>query len=226
MTENILIRNAREDDIDFLIESIIHAEKSNTNKLSYSTIFEISESDVRNILRNILIENIEGQELCMSSFRIAEVNGEIAGACAAWIEGQSGQSSSLIRANLIYHFFPRENQLKANQKADMINLLTIEREKGALQFECAWVKDKFKGKKISNRIMLKHLEYYLHDYPNLRKAQIIMVKSNEQAWKAHRKLGFRVVKEVYCNQPEILQILPSDRMMLIEANIDEIIKNI
>ena len=220
--ENLKIRKAEINDVDFLIDTIINAEKSGTDKLSYAGIFEINEAEVRSILKNILPENIEGQELCISSFLIVEIDGELAGACASWIEGDTGMPSSIIKANLIYNYFGKERILNANEKSVMLKALHIEREKGTLQFESAYVKDKFKGNGISNKMMLAHVGNYLKIYPDITKAQIIMVKTNDKALLAHQKLGFKIVKEVFVDDDKILEILPSNRLILIESNITDL----
>lgn len=68
----IIIRKATLLDIDFLIEAIIAAEKSGTDILSYSTIFDLTERDVQNMLRNVLEKNVTGCELSPCNFLIAE----------------------------------------------------------------------------------------------------------------------------------------------------------
>jgi len=80
MEEEVKIRRANRADIDFIIETIIEAEKSLTDKISYCNIFSLSESELLDILRNILSEDITGQDLCYSEYLIAEVNGVVAGA--------------------------------------------------------------------------------------------------------------------------------------------------
>ena len=221
MCDSINIRNAVPADVDFLAETIINAEKSNTEKLSYSTIFEIPEKEVKEILKTILLADIVGQELCLSSFLVAEIDGEQAGACAAWIEGKSGLSSSIIKSNVIYNFFPSENIKKAQEKSNLLKELNLKREAGTLQLESAWVIEKFKGKGICNKIMLKHIANYSKKNPELKKAQIIMVKANDIALNAHKKLGFKLVSEVKSNDKRILDILPSDTMILIETDIEQ-----
>ena len=60
--ENLVIREASERDIDFIIETIIEADKSGSNVISACNILNVNEQEYRNILKNILNDNIEGQE--------------------------------------------------------------------------------------------------------------------------------------------------------------------
>ena len=66
MNEHI-IRSATIDDISFLVETIIEAEKSGTDRLSYSTVFGLSNEDTHKYLNDMLKEEIDGCELSVSS---------------------------------------------------------------------------------------------------------------------------------------------------------------
>ena len=71
MKTNISIRKATEKDIPFLIETIIAAEKSGTETIAYCSIFSLGKEEFTELLKNILEEDIQGQELCVSDFLIA-----------------------------------------------------------------------------------------------------------------------------------------------------------
>lgn len=60
--ENLVIRVATIHDIEFIIETIIEADKSGSNVISACNILNVNEQEYRNILKNILNDNIEGQE--------------------------------------------------------------------------------------------------------------------------------------------------------------------
>ena len=69
-TDRIIIRQAEISDIDFIIEAILEADRSDTDRISYCTIFNLSRVEFRKILREILIEDIQGSELCLSDFLV------------------------------------------------------------------------------------------------------------------------------------------------------------
>ena len=46
MIEKLKIKKAKLEDVDFIVESLIEAEKNNTKVLSYSTIFNLKISKV------------------------------------------------------------------------------------------------------------------------------------------------------------------------------------
>ena len=80
---DFILRPATIYDAPFLAETIIEAEKSGTDKLSYSTIFGLTEDEVHKYLIDILEEEIDGCELSISSFTIAESKGKVAAALSA-----------------------------------------------------------------------------------------------------------------------------------------------
>ena len=53
---DFIFRKACLDDIPFLTETIIQAEKSGTEILSYKEIFGLQELEIRNIIKDILSE--------------------------------------------------------------------------------------------------------------------------------------------------------------------------
>ena len=104
----ITIRNATLLDIPFLVETIIEAEKSGTNTLSYSTIFGLSEADAKKYIALMLDEEVDDCELSVNAFLVAELNGETVGAVCAWIEEAEGVSSSTLKGNLLRFTLPNK----------------------------------------------------------------------------------------------------------------------
>src|SRR3989339_169360 len=127
MKTNISIRKATEKDIPFLIETIIAAEKSGTETFAYCSIFSLGKEEFTELLKNILEEDIQGQELCVSDFLIAEEKGISVGACCGWIEGENGTSSSL-KANILHYFLGEEKIAEAQGIMKIADALHIERE--------------------------------------------------------------------------------------------------
>jgi len=152
MLNDLVIRNATYRDIGFITETIIEAEKSFSNKISYCTIFSLSETELIDLLNLILAENITGQELCYSEYLIADYNSQYAGTCASWIEGLQGFISAVLKANLLYTFWGKGK-----------------REKWTLQIENAYVKNEFSGRGIIAQLILEHIRLQILKYPNLKK---------------------------------------------------------
>lgn len=220
MNENFKIRTAVEKDIDFIIETIIEAEKSGTDKISYCNVFEISEIEFKMILRNILEEDIEGQELCLSGFLVADSNGNPAGAVCSWVEAKEGSSSAIIKASILHFFIKKENIEKASAKSELLEELTIERESGSIQIESVYVHNNFRGMGVSGMLILENIKKHLCEDDKIEKVQIQVAGNNEAALRSYRKLGFEIKKEKVCNNKKILDILPSDSKVMMEVSIE------
>lgn len=218
-TSGLLFRKATQADIPFLVDTIVAAEKSGSEIFSYSTIFEMPEQEIRELLAAILAEDAPGQELCVSDYLIAQVNGQDAGALAGWIEGESGQPSGLIKGTLLKYFFPRKNLDKAASKKNILDEVHFERESGVLAMESGFTLPDFRGKKVLASLMLEFCHRFKMSRPELKKAQMYMVKSNELAFNIYRKIGFEIVEEKISNHPDISRLIPSPSKILIEKQL-------
>lgn len=214
----IFFRKALMEDIPFLVETIIQAEKSGSDILSYSTIFELPEAEVRKILSAILDENVQGQELCVSDYLIAEIDGKVAGAVAAWIEGETGQPSSIIKGTLIKYFFPAESIQKALAKKKIIDEIHFERNMGVLAIDIGLTLPEFRGKGVLAALMVEQTRQLLTRRPDVKLSQIHVLKSNIVAFKIYSKLGYTIVEEKTSNHPMITQWLPSNTRIIMDKH--------
>ena len=232
---NVVIRKATVNDKDFIIKAIIEATKSGTDILSYCTIFNISESDLVSLLSNILDEDIDGQELSISSYLIADINGERAATFGGWVELQNGMRSDIIVSNLLMHFLDRDLIFKAAPVLKLIEQTNIQRDPNTIQLEIAYVNEELLyrllsentftvkelrelnliGKLIDEHIRLKTAENEVAD-----KVQTLLFQSNYRMIKALHKAGFTVAKEQKCNDSAILNYLPSDTKILMERKLN------
>jgi len=219
MADGLVVRRAAPKDRDFLVEAIIEAEKSGAQRISYCEIFSLTEDEVRALLASILDEDFEGQELCISGFLVAEVDGEYAGAACAWIEGESEMPSALIKANLLHHFLDAEKLERARPWFARLEALAIARKSGAAQLESIYVRAPHRGRGITGRILDEQLSLLRGRVPGLAKAQIILVDQNDRALRAYQKLGFRVALERRSEDPMLLSIVPGGVKILMEKTI-------
>jgi ribosomal protein S18 acetylase RimI-like enzyme len=212
------IRHADLKDIEFVRKAIIESEKSGTDRLIYTKIFSIPEIEVKEIIRNVLKENITGQQYCLSNFLISEIDGEYAGASCSWVEGETGLSSSIIRANLLLDFIDHNNFATAKSLLKIANEIGFPRKTGAIQIENVFVENKFRGKGISGYLIEKHIQNQIRK-TLIPKVQIILAKTNENALKSYIKSGFHITAERTSDKKEILDILPSNTNILMEKEI-------
>jgi hypothetical protein len=216
----IIIRKAILSDKDFVTDAIVAAEKSGGNAISYCTIFGISEEKFLEVLSEILDEDMEGQELCISGYLIVEVDGERAAAFCGWIEKGEGMSSNMIRRNLLMHFLGKEIMLNAAGNMKLMGEIDIQRTEYALQVEMSYTIEKFRGLGLYGRLVNEHIRLRQEAGIPFDKVQGIIYKSNLNPYKALSKIGFINVFEKHCANPDILKLLPSDTKILMERKIN------
>lgn len=158
----IIFRHATVNDIDFIVDTIVAAEKSGTDNFGLANLFEVTETEMRNYIKEMLEEEIDGCELSLSSFIVAEYEGEAVAAFGGWIEGKNEDDmpSPLLKANLINYYLPKEKVLASMAKADIVKPLQIDREAGAYQLEYSYTKPEYRGNGIMKDIIERHISEY------------------------------------------------------------------
>lgn len=217
--ENTNIRQAVASDIPFLVECIIAAEKSGTDKLSYCTIFDLAEFELRAMLAEILAEDIIGQELCVSGFFVAEAAGTLAGAVCAWVEGSERKPSGILKGNLLLHFLGQQKIGLATANLKLVEELSLSRTRGALQLESIFVARSYRGCGICGQLMAAQQKAAQEKHPEIKTAQIMLMKTNDQAYRAYEKSGFSIVAERASQSPGILDLLPAACKILMEKDV-------
>ena len=218
MIENLSIRNAASQDIDFIIETIIEADKGGTSVISACNILNISEEEYKNILKNILQENIEGQEYSLSGFLIAEINGVQVGALGSWIEGAVGVSSYILYSNILLNYLKREKIQEVLSNFKITKEVSFKREEGAIQFEYGYVKEEFRRKGIYTRLMIESIKNHYKDNKSIPKTQGICFQKNFKSVKAAEKLGFKVTEIKFSDRDELKKIFPYTEKVLLEMD--------
>ena len=216
MGTELVIRKAGFQDIDFIITTIFEAEKSFTNIISYCGIFSLTEEELFSIFRVILEEDVTGQELCYSDYLVAELEGECAGACGAWVEGANGFSSAILKADILFGFISHEKIVNAKHLFSTLQKLNIEREKDTLQIVYAFVQEKFRGKGIVGKLINEHIRIQKELFPQLKKVQLRPTITNETAFRAYQKIGFTLTYERSTENTEVLKYLPARGKYLME----------
>jgi ribosomal protein S18 acetylase RimI-like enzyme len=219
----IAFRTAVEADVDFIAEAITEAEKSGTDIFSYARIFDLSNEQATALIKNAVLENIPGQELCLSGFIIAEIDGEPAGAVCSWIEAKDGIPSSLLKANVLYYFLGKEAISRADHKSEIIDPLFIPREPGTLQIESVYVRNKFRGMGVSMELILEHIKQHIINGKNFSKVQIQLAETNAAAMNAYQKPGFIMHARKISHHPDVLKYLPSNTKIMMELAVSTLI---
>jgi len=217
MNDEYLIRKAFVTDNSFIVETMIAAEKSGTEKFGLSTLFNIYEPEIKKLLMRCLNEESSGCEFSLSSFLIAEYSGKPVAAAAGWIEKfETNNSSRTIKTNLMHFVFPKENILIAHSNSDIAKDLLIEREKNTLQIEYVYTHNKYRGKGLAGRLINQHITISRDKYPGLTKAQIQVFNNNQSAKRGYEKSGFKPIRLFTSVSKETLKYLPYNEKLLME----------
>ncbi|MBL0343155.1 MAG: GNAT family N-acetyltransferase [Bacteroidetes bacterium] len=212
----IKFRKETEKDISFLIDGIIAAEKSGSDIFSYLTIFGISENEFREILSELLPEDVPGQEFCYSNYSILEVNGANAGLTCSWMEGSGLKSSSIIKGTLMQYYFPKNAIEHAKSSKQMLDSIAFHKHPGNLIIEYVYVAPDFRARGLGNLLIDYCIDENKKLNPEINTASITVLKSNPKAIKAYQNAGFSIVDEKHCDDPAILKLIPSDSRVLME----------
>lgn len=217
--EKLNIRPATLGDVEFIATTIIEAEKSSTDKIGPANYFEITEADYRKYLIQMLEEEIDGCEISISSFVVAEYEGEVVAARGGWLEGDNDDNapSSLLKSNLFAYILPKENLMKGQSKYDIVKDIMIEREMGTYQLENSYTKAEFRGLHIMGLLDGYHIDIAIKK--GVKKIQAHVSKENEKSLRACERSGFHVVRYYTSHHPQVKEYYPDDTMVLLERDL-------
>nr|WP_254452108.1 GNAT family N-acetyltransferase [Duganella vulcania] len=166
----------------------------------------------------MLEEDIDGQELCITDYLVAEQGGQLLGACCAWIEGAAGQPSALLKASLLVHAIDPQRMRTARQHFKKLEKLYIMRDEGALQIESVYVRPEGRGQGIAAQLIAAQLDR-LADKASTGHAQIILASINDAAKASYTNCGFTPVRTVSSTDVELLQLVPTLEKLLMQRTL-------
>lgn len=219
MAGQFIFRDATTADIPFLVETIIEAEKSGTDILSYTTVFGLSEDESRKYIAAMLEEEVDGCELSVSSFLLAEKDGQIAAAIAAWIEGEEGIPSTVLKGNLLNYTLPKSNIEKAMEVNPVLRDLHIEYKTDTLQLGLVYVSAAFRGQDLVRLLIEEKIRRAKEKMPSLSEMFVQVFGDNKPAIRAYEKAGFITVQSKQSGDLRVSDYLPSPTKVLMRKEI-------
>ncbi len=217
---NYLFRKASKNDIPFLAKIIIQAEKSNSEKLSYSSLCNLSEQSVKELIIKMLNEEVNQCEFSVNSFIVVEFEGKLIGGFGGWIEGyEDSLPSKILKSNLILKTFSRRSIEFLQEKSNLLKDILIDRKAMTLQLEYLYIENCHRGRNITDQLIKLHTRNAKNKYPNLKKIHVQVFKNNIGAIKAYEKSGFKILKSYKSNENDILNFLPFGEKCLMEKKI-------
>ncbi len=208
------IRQATSDDIPFLVDTIIEAEKSGTSTFTYTTIFGLTEPEARGYITKMLEEDIDGCELSVSAFILVEKAGIIMGAVGAWLEGSEGISSNILKGNLLSYILPSSCLEKAISLKNIVNDLHIEYIPGKIMIGLVYIAPEARGKGLVPILIDKKIEMLRETYPDAEEAYIQVFGNNIPAIRAYEKAGFEIIYKKNALLRETANYMPDTTKVL------------
>ena len=202
--DDLIINNATNEDLSFVIDCIIGAEYSGSEILSYCALLQISEAEFRKVLINIFEEEIEGQPWNLKHWLVGKVNHEpVVGGCC-WIEASTGMSSDMLKSQILQYFLPNHWQ----NNLDNLKLtaeLSLARIPQSVQVEYFYTHPNHRKKGYITRMI-----YFIDSiFPN-HDREIVMVGNNVGAMELYKRHGYKVIEIKSSTEKKILTLLPSN----------------
>jgi len=219
MPSEIQIRNAVDSDIEFVIETIVQAEKGDGDRISYCRLFNIDEAEFRKVSRKILEAGISNFEFSLGNFKIAESQGKQVAAYGAWLEGLDGISSGMLKISAFKSFLNKGNIVCYKSAATVADELSIRRQPGTFQFESIYVLEEYRGKNIGNMLVQALLKELMMKHPEVSLAHVQLIKQNSVSLLAQIKYGFQIIEEKTSLNPEILNFYSGNTRVVMEKKL-------
>lgn len=208
------VRKANNSDIDFLIKSIIEADKSSTDVSSYSRLLGMKEDELQDLFKDIFDEELESCELAVDSFAVACYEDKAVAACASWIEGLDGLASWQLRTTALFCSLAPENLELLKGHIQNFSSINIPRTEGTLQIESVYIEPEYRGNGLFLELLNFHINFAKDQGHNFNLAELLTYNSNSRAEAAYRKVGFEKIKSSHSEHPNILDYYPSEGMSL------------
>ena len=216
-----IFRDATIKDLDFLSIAIIEAKKGGSDMVGLANLFELSEQEFKGYVVQMLEEEIDGCDFSISSFIIAEYEGQPVATFGGWIEGDNEDEmpSALLKSNLIGFVIPIKNVQKASEKSHLLEKLQVERVEGTYQLEYGYTVPEHRGHHLIGKLIEKHLERAKASGKPVRKMQVLVYDNNIAAISAYLKAGFRVIQKLEAGNIDVLKYYPHDKELFLEKSI-------
>lgn len=215
--DGYIIRKAEAADIPFLADVVIASEKGMSDRLSFSTLFNLPEEKIKGLVVSMLEEEIDGCELSVSSFVVTEYEGKPVSGSGAWIEGFGGcLPSKILKSNLISYTFGPESIEFLKTKADIVKGVLVDREPMTLQLEYFHIAKEHQGKGLDTALMNFIEENAFAACPGLKKGQCQIFKNSVFAIKILLRHGYKIARAFKSENEEIFDYLPYNEKYLTE----------
>lgn len=216
-----VLRNAGIDDIDFIVDVIIEAEKSGSNNCGLATLYNLTIDELKLYLKEILAEEISGCEFSIDGFLIIEYENEPVAAFGGWWEGHNEDHlpSAIIKSNLLGFYLPKTSLSYARSKMDIVRPLQIEREPDTYQFEYSHVRQDHLGHCLIQWLLEEQENRARRMSSEIKKIQAHVFEHNKAIMLIFKMMGFKMTKRVVSDNPDTKIYFPDNVLLLMEKEL-------
>lgn len=218
--EAFIFRSAIIEDIPFLVETIIEAEKAGTETFPYTTIFGLNLEEVKAILTNILHEESDNCELSLSSYMVASYENRSVAAVSSWVEGLNGMSSVMLKGNLLNFFLPQQCIIRSAGLSHLLSQLYIEARRGSIQIGISYVSPEFRGFNLIGNLINHQIRRQMNMGFMIGEVFVQVFGNNISAIRAYERIGFSKMLTRVAHDQEIRLYLPDSVKILMKKDID------
>jgi len=204
-----LVRPAVLSDAEFIARAVIEAEKSGSEVLSYSKVFNLSEEEIYSMFIKLLEEELDGCEFSVSSYLIAEKDQKPAATIGAWVENKN-EPSSFVKSNLLGYYLPESSKTYAAREAKITSELIIDHPSGVLSLVVAYTSPEHRGKGLFSLLADAHLKRN----PGVKEISLQVMANNLPAISSYKKYGFSVSLVKKTDDKRIFNFLPYNEKYL------------
>jgi ribosomal protein S18 acetylase RimI-like enzyme len=217
------LRFANEQDIPFLVDTILEAEKSGTPRCGLSNLLGLTEEQTRLGLTKMLTEEIEGCEFSTTEFAVATFENRPVAAFCGWIEGENEdqQPSAVLKSNLIIHGFGTSVIPHLQKHKQLLSAIQLNRTPGTHQVEYAFVKAEHRGNRLIDQLI-----HFLHSHARQKKedlhfAQVQVYANNTKAIEVYRRMGYEPLEKAVYSPEMNGDILPYHEKWTLQKNLNQ-----
>lgn len=227
--DQVKFRPATVDDVDFIITTIIEAEKSGETTISSCKIFQFTEEEYRTHLQDILLKELVDYEYSLSGFLVAEYQNEVIGALGSWVEEENDVPSFMIKANEVIPLIHPDKKNEVMQALHLIKGFNIKRQTHFIQLEYAFVSEEYRRRKVFTNLIKRSIAKHAKRGVPFQGVQAILLKMNFKSYNAFKNLSFKISEEKKAQNEQTLEFYPYDTKVALtidKATADTLIKNL
>ena len=179
--------SAQHSDLPFILDAIIESEKAGSNFVTYCTLFNISESELRKTILQLFDDEIEHTAWYLPYWTIGTVQNKPICAMSSWIE-KSGLGADATKLQAMHYYLKDKVEPKyLSNQLRKLKKVSIVRNSDFLQLEHLYTDPHHRGKGY-----IKKLIHHVISENMVSTAQIQLTANNKQALKAYLDCGFSI----------------------------------